>query len=70
LIFSHEEHDLTVAETVRGREAAAGPELIPLLDAASEAAQGHEPHTQREGNIDAVIDRQRSQKAQIARAEA
>jgi (2S)-methylsuccinyl-CoA dehydrogenase len=38
LIFSHEEHDLTVAETVRGREAAAGPELIPLLDAASEAA--------------------------------
>ena len=29
---------MTVAETVRGREAAAGPELIPLLDAASEAA--------------------------------
>jgi (2S)-methylsuccinyl-CoA dehydrogenase len=49
LIFSHEEHDLTVAETLRGREAAAGPELIPLLDAASEAAA-----TLRDRAVDAV----------------
>ncbi|MBK5199422.1 MAG: acyl-CoA dehydrogenase family protein [Methyloceanibacter sp.] len=33
-----EEHDLTVAESLRGRETAGGPELIPLLEAASEAA--------------------------------
>jgi (2S)-methylsuccinyl-CoA dehydrogenase len=38
LLFSHEEHDLTVAESLRGSEAPSLPELIPLLDSAAEAA--------------------------------
>jgi (2S)-methylsuccinyl-CoA dehydrogenase len=34
----HEERDLTAAETVRGSEAPTVPELIPLLESATEAA--------------------------------
>jgi (2S)-methylsuccinyl-CoA dehydrogenase len=36
--FLHEERDLTAAETVRGSEAPTVPELIPLLESATEAA--------------------------------
>jgi (2S)-methylsuccinyl-CoA dehydrogenase len=36
--FSHEEHDLTAAETLPGSEAGSSPELIPLIESAAEAA--------------------------------
>jgi (2S)-methylsuccinyl-CoA dehydrogenase len=42
--FLHEERDLTAAETVRGSEAPTVPELIPLLESATEAAAALRDH--------------------------
>src|SRR5262249_47654528 len=46
---SHEEHDLTAAETLRGSEAPSSRELISLLESAAEAAS-----TLRDSAVEAV----------------